>query len=689
MIGILTFPQAKRLVGVSGLVTLAWVTLVRVSPELALGVAVGIGLVGLPFVVWPGERSLLDQLLVLARYARLPTVAGPAQVAGWLVRLDNVGEGVLEHQVGERYRAVVAVMPRNLRLVGPEEATAALEQFVAFLNGLSFAVQVVARALPVSLDEALAEFAQCGDEAREDLALHLQTQAARHALLERQRLVVVAAPSVEILSQRVDALLEGLQRSGLRGHRLNGELRDVVQACWSPRAAGAQVGPQVVSVEPDQLQVDGQYARTLVVRMPGTVWMDWAAELFDGRLAADVVLHVTPLQSADEAKALDRQMVRWQSSNIADERAGRAPDPERMVALEHAARLRMALARGEERLFRVGLYVLLRASTIVELDARERLTRAMLDELLAEARSARWEHDKGLVSCIPQGTDALNATAVLDTSSLACTYPWSAGALVHRHGVPLGVALGSTSPVWVDPWHAELPNAHLGVFAMSGAGKTYFTAMYARRARLLRGRPVWIIDQTKDREYRRLVEDLGGAWLEVKPDGTLPEIPWTREVLGVSLAPMPRSERGPVFAELVEQIADAALADLRPRHVVVDEAVTYTSSTAGGQALERLGAEGRHWKVGGIFVSQRVSGFLDTVYGASVLDNVASTLYLRQKATEAKRVAQRLELSPAEEKFLMRAAIDASYREGLLVVGDWRVGLKIEASPREHALAAT
>jgi hypothetical protein len=303
--------------------------------------------------------------------------------------------------------------------------------------------------------------------------------------------------------------------------------------------------------------------------------------------------------------------------------------------------------------------------------------------------ATRWEHDKGLQACVPQGNDPLNATAVLDTSSLARTYPWSAGALVHRNGVPLGVALGSTSPVWVDPWHPELSNAHLGVFAMSGAGKTFYVVMYARRAHLMRGRPLWILDQTKDREYRPLVEDLGGAWVEVGADGSLPAIPWTRDVVGVSLAPMPRSERGPVFTDLVEQIADAALADKRPRHVIVDEAVTYTTSAAGGQALERLGAEGRHWKVGGIFVSQRVSGFLDTPYGASVLDNVASTLYLRQKDTEAKRIAQRLELSPAETKFLQQATISDTYREGLLVVGDWRVGLKIEASRAEHQLAAT
>jgi hypothetical protein len=43
----------------------------------------------------------------------------------------------------------------------------------------------------------------------------------------------------------------------------------------------------------------------------------------------------------------------------------------------------MALARGEERLFRVGLYVLLRAATVADLDARERQARETLDMLVS------------------------------------------------------------------------------------------------------------------------------------------------------------------------------------------------------------------------------------------------------------------------------------------------------------------
>jgi len=88
----------------------------------------------------------------------------------------------------------------------------------------------------------------------------------------------------------------------------------------------------------------------------------------------------------------------------------------------------------------------------------------------------------------------LAEAAVLDTSSLARTYPWNAGALVHRNGVPLGVALGSTSPVWVARGTPSSATPTWGVFAMSGAGKTFFVTRSDLRAH----RPRVVADCSSD-----------------------------------------------------------------------------------------------------------------------------------------------------------------------------------------------
>src|SRR5207253_10841557 len=56
------------------------------------------------------------------------------------------------------------------------------------------------------------------------------------------------------------------------------------------------------------------------------------------------------------------------SSRLLEARGGRLADPEREVAYEDAERLRDALQRGEEKIFSVGVYVLLRAGTKAALD---------------------------------------------------------------------------------------------------------------------------------------------------------------------------------------------------------------------------------------------------------------------------------------------------------------------------------
>src|SRR5437868_14769279 len=101
------------------------------------------------------------------------------------------------------------------------------------------------------------------------------------------------------------------------------------------------------------------------------------------------------------------QIARLQSSRLAALRGERIADPEREVALEDAERLRERLQRGEERVFSVSLYLLLRAQSRRELDELTRRVEHQLDALLAHSRRALWEQDRGFVSCLPQADDAL------------------------------------------------------------------------------------------------------------------------------------------------------------------------------------------------------------------------------------------------------------------------------------------
>ncbi|MCC6177290.1 MAG: ATP-binding protein [Chloroflexi bacterium] len=205
-------------------------------------------------------------------------------------------------------------------------------------------------------------------------------------------------------------------------------------------------------------------------------------------------------------------MVQLHSSRLLEARGGRLADPEREVAYEDAERLRDALQRGEEKVFSVGLYVLLRASSLATLDDLTRRVEVTLDGMLAHSRVTIFEQDAGFRSCLPEGQDYLLVSRNLDTSSLATTFPFSSSTLTMEHGVLYGIAKHNASPVIFDPFDPSLENANAVVFAKSGAGKSYFTKLMALR-NLLFGVDFLVIDP--EDEYRTLCDAVGGQYVRL------------------------------------------------------------------------------------------------------------------------------------------------------------------------------
>jgi type IV secretory pathway VirB4 component len=81
-----------------------------------------------------------------------------------------------------------------------------------------------------------------------------------------------------------------------------------------------------------------------------------------------------------------------------------------------------------------------------------------------------------------------------------------------ERGVLYGVAARAQSPVIIDPFDPSLENANLAVFAMAGAGKSYFVKLMALR-NLLAGVDFLIIDP--EDEYRAVCQAAGGQYIRL------------------------------------------------------------------------------------------------------------------------------------------------------------------------------
>jgi type IV secretory pathway VirB4 component len=279
------------------------------------------------------------------------------------------------------------------------------------------------------------------------------------------------------------------------------------------RSLADLLAPAAVEVARDHLRLEYQYARVLVVvGYPRSVVPGWLTPLLEFEHAIELSLHVQPLETATIVKLLSQKLVQLQSSRLIDVRSGRLADPEREVAFEDAERLRDALQRGEERVFSVSLYVLLRAASQRALDDLTRRVETTLDGMLAHSRVAILEQERAFRACLPAGRDELLAYRNLDTSSLATTFPFTSGSLSMERGVLYGVATRSQSPVIVDPFDASLENANLAVFAMAGAGKSYFVKLMALR-NLLAGVDFLVVDP--ENEYGGVCRAADGQFIRL------------------------------------------------------------------------------------------------------------------------------------------------------------------------------
>lgn len=277
------------------------------------------------------------------------------------------------------------------------------------------------------------------------------------------------------------------------------------RASESPVAA--LLGPSSVEVFPRRLRCGDTWSETVVVTgYPRQVKPGWLQPLLSYPGAADVVLHVEPFPSQLAADRLRRQLARLESTRRMDEQHSKLPDPTLEAAVEDTADLAARLARGEDRLFRVGLYVTIRADSEEALVREVASVRSLASSMLLDVAPVTFRALQGLVSTLPLGVDALKLRRVFDTTALATTFPFASTEIEMTSGILLGRNAESGSLIFSDRFALE--NHNQVILAHSGAGKSYLTKLMVLRS-LFHGTDVLVVDP--ENEYERLANAVGGT----------------------------------------------------------------------------------------------------------------------------------------------------------------------------------
>ena len=275
------------------------------------------------------------------------------------------------------------------------------------------------------------------------------------------------------------------------------------------------IGPDSLEVLPRRVKVGGGWCETFAVTgYPREVGPAWLAPLLSFSGCLDISIHVEPVPNGAASGQMSRQLARLESTRRIESDQGRLSDPGLDAAASDAAELLGSIARGEARLFRVGLYLTVRAGSEDALRDEVEKVRALCSALLMETRPVTFRSLEGWLTTLPLATDQLRLRRSFDTNALASCFPFASCEVSSDGGVLVGANALTGGLVYCDRFAHE--NYNQVVLARSGAGKSYYTKLEVLR-HLCRGLEVLVIDP--EDEYRRLAEAVGGRVICVSREG--------------------------------------------------------------------------------------------------------------------------------------------------------------------------
>ena len=290
-----------------------------------------------------------------------------------------------------------------------------------------------------------------------------------------------------------------------------------------PPTATSAFAPDAIEVHPRHLQIGEDWVASFTVTgYPREVHPGWLQPLltYPGRL--DVSLHIEPIDPRIAADRLRKQLGKLESGRRHSAAHGRLQDPEVEAATEDAYDLSDRLARGEGRLFRLGLYLTVHASSEQELVEEIGALRALTASLLMDAKPTTYRSLQGWITALPMGLDQIGMTRTFDTAALSAAFPFTspdlpppdATSASTAAGVLYGWNLGSQGLVHWDRFACE--NYNSVILGRSGAGKSYLVKLEALRS-LYRDVEIAIIDP--EDEYARLAAAVGGTYFPLGAEG--------------------------------------------------------------------------------------------------------------------------------------------------------------------------
>jgi type IV secretory pathway VirB4 component len=271
------------------------------------------------------------------------------------------------------------------------------------------------------------------------------------------------------------------------------------------------IAPPSVVLSPNYFKIGERLARTYYVfSYPRYLTTGWLSSIINLDHPLDISFHIFPIESGAVLKQLVKKITEVTAEIAEREEKGLIRDPELEIAYRDLEDLRDRLQTGQERAFKLGIYLTVYADSEKELRDVELTLRSILESKLIYIKPTLYRQREGFVSTAPYGLDQLQDLTTMNTEPLSSTFPFISFDLSSNDGILYGVNLHNNSLILFDRF--SLPNANSVIFGISGSGKSYFTKLDILRS-LMQGVDVIVIDP--ENEYKRLADAVGGSFIEI------------------------------------------------------------------------------------------------------------------------------------------------------------------------------
>ncbi len=271
------------------------------------------------------------------------------------------------------------------------------------------------------------------------------------------------------------------------------------------------IAPPSIVLSPSYFKIGERYARTYYIfSYPRYLTTGWFSSIINLDCPMDITFHIFPMESEYALKQLMKKVTEIAAEISEREEKGLIRDPSLETAYRDLETLRDRLQTGQERMFKLGIYLTVYANSEKELKDLETTLRSILEAKLVYIKPALYRQKEGFTSTAPYGLDRLGDLTSMNTGPLSSTFPFVSFDLSSNDGILYGINLHNNSLILFDRFSME--NANMVVFGKSGSGKSYFTKLDILRS-LMQGVEVIVIDP--ENEYKKLADAVGGSFINI------------------------------------------------------------------------------------------------------------------------------------------------------------------------------